>query len=359
MIQEEKSGTLSCHNDQTLFTYPEIARSLTARYDGSPCTDRGPNIVCMATQQGGAEVRTDDKSPTLTAAAGMSGNNQPVVCIQNSMLMRDVGGPGGKGYREDGVSYTLDTKGPPMVFENHAQDSRVKGPLDVSPTVSQKWGTGGNNVPLVMETEQAGAEIAGTLCAGAHPGGVTDRVAESNMLIISKIAAVEPPAVVMAKAKAFQNTGRGWWNESDIGATLRTPTGGDSTKANIIRGTEGTVRRLTPLECERLQGFPDGWTDIGTWTDSKGRTHETSDAARYKALGNSIAIPPWAWVLKRLCACYERTATMASLFDGIGGFPLIWERLNGPGSCLWASEIEEFPIAVTKRHFGGSQHSQP
>ena len=43
--------------------------------------------------------------------------------------------------------------------------------------------------------------------------------------------------------------------------------------------------------------------------------------------------------------------TMASLFDGIGGFPLIWEWLNGKGSCLWASEIEDFPIAVTKYHF--------
>lgn len=115
----------------------------------------------------------------------------------------------------------------------------------------------------------------------------------------------------------------------------------------------GIVRRLTPLECERLQGYPDGWTDIGPWTDSKGERHkESSDSARYKALGNSIALPPWKWVLKRLCAQYERDATMASLFDGIGGFPLIWERLNGLGSCLWASEIEEFPIAVTRRRFG-------
>ena len=119
---------------------------------------------------------------------------------------------------------------------------------------------------------------------------------------------------------------------------------------------ESVVRRLTPLECERLQGFPDGWTDIGPWTDSAGKLHkESSDSARYKALGNSIALPPWSWVLKRLCACYERTATMASLFDGIGGFPLIWERLNGPGTCLWASEIEQFPIAVTRRRFDGKR----
>ena len=113
------------------------------------------------------------------------------------------------------------------------------------------------------------------------------------------------------------------------------------------------VRRLTPLECERLQGFPDGWTDIGEWVDEKGKHHPgSSDAARYRALGNSIAIPPWKWVIKRLCAVYERNATMASLFDGIGGFPYIWEQINGKGSCLWASEIEPFPIAVTKYHFG-------
>lgn len=112
------------------------------------------------------------------------------------------------------------------------------------------------------------------------------------------------------------------------------------------------VRRLTPLECERLQGFPDGWTDIGDYIDGKGKPRKTTDSARYKALGNSIAIPPWTWVLNRLNSCCEEH-TMASLFDGIGGFPLIWERLNGKGSCLWSSEIEEFPIAVTRKHFGG------
>jgi hypothetical protein len=181
-----------------------------------------------------------------------------------------------------------------------------------------------------------------------------------------------------------------------------------------------TVRRLTPLECERLQGYPDGWTllpqidsmsndtynfwcsvlfekakiegrvrwnaDTGIYeiwrevakSDESGSPkvwentekpykHKTpaqmlnwynkmvdgdsSDAARYKAIGNSIALPPWEFVLQRLSICCGDNVTMASLFDGIGGFPLIWERLNGAGSCLWSSEIEEFPIAVTKQHF--------
>lgn len=111
------------------------------------------------------------------------------------------------------------------------------------------------------------------------------------------------------------------------------------------------VRSLTPLECERLQGFPDGWTSVGEWRDCKGKQRESTDSARYKALGNSIAIPPWKYVLGKLSAYCGGEATMASLFDGIGGFPYIWESLHGKGACVWASEIEDFPIAVTKAHF--------
>ena len=119
----------------------------------------------------------------------------------------------------------------------------------------------------------------------------------------------------------------------------------------VSKKPEYIVRRLTPTECERLQGFPDGWTDIGDYTDSNGKKKKSSDTARYRALGNSIALPPWRWVLSRLCRQCKTPATMGSLFDGIGGFPLIWEEINGKGSCLWASEIEEFPIAVTKIRF--------
>lgn len=123
------------------------------------------------------------------------------------------------------------------------------------------------------------------------------------------------------------------------------------------------VRRLTPMECERLQGYPDGWTDIGEWVDTKGKKHKEADSPRYKALGNSIAVGAanrhsgfWCWVMKRISAQYERDATLGSLFDGIGGFPLAWEHYNGKGSARWASEIEEFPIAVTKKHFPDMKH---
>lgn len=112
-------------------------------------------------------------------------------------------------------------------------------------------------------------------------------------------------------------------------------------------------RRLTPMECERLQGYPDGWTDIGEWRDSKGKLRDSTDSPRYKACGNSIALPFWDFLAKRISAQYLRPVTMGSLFDGIGGFPLVFERHNGKGTARWASEIEEFPIAVTKLRFGG------
>ena len=133
----------------------------------------------------------------------------------------------------------------------------------------------------------------------------------------------------------------------------------DATDLIVGGGTNmnTVVRRLTPLECERLQGFPDGWTDIGEWTDTKGKKHKETDSSRYKALGNSIALPFWEWMAKRMVAQYpkEKQVTMASLFDGIGGFPLVYERAGA--KAVWASEIEEFCIAVTKKHFGKEEQN--
>jgi Site-specific DNA methylase len=107
------------------------------------------------------------------------------------------------------------------------------------------------------------------------------------------------------------------------------------------------VRRLTPLECERLQGYPDSWTDIGDYIDSRGKRCKTTDAKRYKALGNSIALPFWRWLLARL---YSKGAqTLGSLFDGIGGFPLCW-RMCG-GVTTWTCEIDEYCTAVVRKRF--------
>jgi DNA (cytosine-5)-methyltransferase 1 len=112
------------------------------------------------------------------------------------------------------------------------------------------------------------------------------------------------------------------------------------------------VRRLTPVECERLQGYPDDYTNIGDWTDSKGKKHKYADNPRYKALGNSIALPQWFWLVQKMRPYLKEKPTLGSLFDGLGGFPLVWQRAYGDGTARWASEIEEFPMAVTKRRFG-------
>lgn len=130
--------------------------------------------------------------------------------------------------------------------------------------------------------------------------------------------------------------------ESEISNTITAhASGGISLNAiNPVR-QRYVVRRLTPLECERLQGFPDGWTDIQGATDT----------ARYRALGNSIALPQWEYVLQNISEYLKAHATLGSLFDGIGGFPLVWERVQGEGTARWASEIEKFCIKVTKYHF--------
>lgn len=123
----------------------------------------------------------------------------------------------------------------------------------------------------------------------------------------------------------------------------------------VAQPVQYRVRCLTPLECTRLQGYPDGWVDIGDWIDSKGKKHKEADAPKYKALGNSIALPFWKWLCHNIVDRLKKdgqTTTMASLFDGIGGFPLCWtSATHSKESVLWVSEIEEFPLAVTRHHF--------
>lgn len=363
LVQTEKSGTIKAGNDQTLF--------------------------CMATQQGGAEVRSDDRAPTLTASAGMSGNNQPVVCagfkLGNSEQARSIG------YAEEQAP-TLNAecggnKPAVMAFDTTQITSKQNGSIpdfgkpchtlnanahvpcavldmshacdvirdcgEVAPSPQARMGTGGNQIPLTYQ------KTTGALSPGAHAGSYNGQDAYNDMLVVSS----EISPALRAKANDPYRTDiaayvasvdcRNFTEGGEINGTLQAKESeGQSLNLNNTVRQNMVVRRLTPLECERLQGFPDHWTDLGEWTDSKGKRHKDADSPRYKALGNSIALPPWKWLLKRLCGNYERDVTMASLFDGIGGFPLIWEQLNGRGTCLWASEIEEFPIAVTKRRFG-------
>ena len=243
--------------------------------------------VCL-NDQGGASLTVEQKevSPTLRS---QTHGNLPVVAM--GFELQQITSKANRSALKP-VQPTLCGAGNPHVICMATGQANASILEDTSPTLTHS-----NERPIVVYPE-----LAGTLCAsGAGLSRPAGMASETDFCIVE--------------------AGEAW---------------------------ESLVRRLTPVECERLQGFPDGWTNIGDYIDSKGKKKHTADTARYRALGNSIALPPWRWVLKRLCNQYDRCATMGSLFDGIGGFPLIWEEINGKGSCLWASEIEEFPIAVTK-----------
>lgn len=226
----------------------------------------------------------------------------------------------------------------PLVYENHSQDSRYKPLGDVSETVSAKYGTGGNNMPLVIDSHEP------AVCIGNGQAHIASHLTEE---VSQTLNCMHDPMAIMVSAVDCRNGSE----NPCVNGTLQTKEQGYNMNTNTVCRVGHIVRRLTPRECERLQGFPDDWTDIGDWVDSKGKRHAAADSPRYKALGNSIALPFWFWLLRRISAQYERPATLGSLFDGIGGFPLCWERCNGKGTAVWASEIEEFPIAVTKYHF--------
>ena len=160
---------------------------------------------------------------------------------------------------------------------------------------------------------------------------------------------------IAIERKTFNEQSFSHYKESDKCSTLKAKAGniGNGSECLIAeKAIRWIVRRLTPVECERLQGYPDGYTDIGDWTDSKGKKHKYADSPRYKALGNSIALPQWFWLVQKMRPYMKEKPTLGSLFDGLGGFPLVWQRAYGEGTARWASEIESFCIAVTKRRFG-------
>ena len=233
------------------------------------------------------------------------------------------------GISEDGVAHTVIAKCPGAVCYAESINGDVAGTLDAS---YYKGGGMRSGVERDVVAYWDGSQTCGTLTAN-NAGGNQRMPDKDNFNCV-------------VQAVDCRNC-----SEDDVNCALQSNMAHSLNGNNVVRARY-IVRRLTPMECERLQGYPDGWTDIGEYTNSKGKKCKASDASRYKALGNSIALPSWKWVLKRICGCYERDATMASLFDGLGGFPYLWQQINGKGSCLWASEIEEFPIAVTKERIG-------
>ena len=288
--------------------------------------------------QAGGIGYSEEVSPTLAAAPSGTNRTPAVVAYSfdslssNSMKSKNPH----SGCREVDVAKTLDTTDPtpsknqggiavvaPAVALDmtHACDV-IRECGEKVPALQARMGTGGNQVPLTYGIGNGQANEASIMA---------EEVSQT-------LNTMHDAQAVMCE---------------DVSHALRA-------KANCAYREDAetypvqnmVVRRLTPMECERLQGFPDHWTDIGEWIDEKGKKHKDADSPRYKALGNSIAMPFWDWMLRRMARYLPEDSTLGSLFDGIGGFPLIWERIHGKGTARWASEIEPFPIAVTKRWFG-------
>ena len=176
------------------------------------------------------------------------------------------------------------------VYELHSQDSRVRELGDVCTTVSATYGAGGGNVPITLMPAMAVAthDVAGTMLSRNTSGGFSNSIDHAA----AGYMALQPKAV--AWSMNLMSPGRQVREDYGVGALTQDahrPTQGNEA---IVIQQAMAVRRLTPVECERLQGFPDRYTDI----QPKGKA--TPDGPRYKALGNSMAVPVMAWIGKRI-----------------------------------------------------------
>jgi DNA (cytosine-5)-methyltransferase 1 len=274
---------------------------------------------------GGKGALWSDKAFTLATNQDMS-----VIALQaNGIDRADTAGCNGSGWREN-ESYTLNT------IDRHAVCYGIDHVITTGGNCTAQGDCVYDNIQatlkaggvhaVVQETYQA---KTGPLMANSHPGSYTGQDAYSDMLVAGK--APKPPRKYI-------------------------------------------IRRLTPTECARLQGFPDTWghlapydpADADFWEQVR-KTHAEingkkykpvkdikkwydklhTDSAEYKMWGNGIALPNAEYVIHGIAE--QGAKTLGSLFDGSGGFPLAG-ALNGI-KPLWSSEIEPYPIAVTKSRF--------
>lgn len=256
------------------FLTPERHTSLSA---GGGQAGQGYPCVLTAGFSAGAGASAgsigygEELAPTLKGSA--SGN-----CMPSILCLNDQGG--------SVMECSLDITGTlraqehghqPLVYENHGIDSRYTGPHKVAPTMSARYGTGGNNVPLV-EQEQV-------FCI---TGNAIDRQPQNGGNGIGYQADLAYTLTATDHHAVFSRQRVDIFKDGEVTSTQSARQHKDATDL-VLQGTDQPrlIRRLTPLECERLQGFPDGWTDIPN----------ASDSSRYKALGNSVAIPCVDYVL--------------------------------------------------------------
>ena len=217
----------------------------------------------------------EEVAPTLKGSP--SGNCMPsVLCVNDQ---------GGKriDLSED-MSGTLraNEKGhQPLVYENHGIDARIRESGEISPTVIARYGTGGGNTPLIQESD--------VYCI---VGNVIDRQPENGGNGAGYQQDLSYTLTAMDRHAVYARQRVDEFRNDDIASTQSARQAKDATDLVVEpdRQYAQFIRRLTPWECELLQGFPLGWTDIPS----------ASDSARYRALGNSVAIPCVEFIMKSL-----------------------------------------------------------
>lgn len=342
-------------------------RQLDAQYWGVPQRRKRIALVADFGGQRAAEILFERESmsgdlgqriQTWQEIAGLTtncsaGNDRMVgkraFCISGNTVDRKTN-QNGSGVRENGsfTVNTVDRRNPaqPVVLESNQIHATVTQ-TGICPTLPASMGMGGGYVPMITDRKVFDArgngdgKIVPTI-TGDHKNRITDYTA------------------IAVERKTFNEQSFSSYKESDKCLTLKAKAGniGNGSECLIAeKAIRWIVRRLTPVECERLQGYPDGWTDIGEWVDTKGKKHKYADSQRYKALGNSIALPQWFWLVQRMRPYLKEKPTLGSLFDGLGGFPLVWQRAYGEGTARWASEVDNFCIAITRKRFPDVEES--
>ena len=218
----------------------------------------------------------EEVTPTLKGSP--SGN-----CMPSVMYLHDQGGQRMDVCENMTGTLRASEKGhQPLVYENHGVDARIRESGEVSPTVTARYGTGGGNTPLVQEDSDVYCIVGNIIDRQPENGG--NGCGYQQDLAYTLTALDRHAVYARQRVDEFKN--------DNIASTQSARQAKDATDLVVEsdRQYAQLIRRLTPLECERLQGFPDGWTNIPG----------ASDSARYRALGNSVAIPCVEFIMKSL-----------------------------------------------------------
>ena len=241
-------------------------------------------VAGLVTKGNGDCFLTPEKHAALLTGGGQAGQGYP--CIFVAGFSAGAGASAGTiGYQEDVAPTLILRPTGPRVYENHGIDGRYTGPHDVAPTMSARYGTGGNNIPLVQQEEViciAGNAIDRQPQNGGNGFG-WQRDISYTLTTSDRHSVYARQRVDQFRDDKIASTESARQHKDATDLVCQPPSTWDTDCRNLIR-------RLTPLECERLQGYPDGWTDVPG----------ASDSARYKALGNSVAIPCVEYLMQRV-----------------------------------------------------------